>query len=461
MRILTEDGFQEFKGFISRGVPEKLWKLRFDDNTEIKATSDHRFYTSTGWKRVDQMHQDEQLSGKTLVHMSDTIPVPVYDALDITPSHAYYTNGIISHNCNLIYVDEAAWIPNGVAEDFFTAIYPAISAGKTTKIIVTSTPRGYNYFWKIWNEAQKGINGFKPIFVPYSEMPGRDDKWVTEQLRILGEVKFNQEVLCQFLGSSKTLIPGSVLATLSSVPPIYSKDDLDIFVEPQKDHTYFIAVDVAKGTGGDYSTLNVIDITQTPYEQVAKYRSNTISPLLFPDIIADVGKTYNMAYVLIELNVSEQVPYILRNEIEYENILTTTRKNKRQQLSTGFGGGADFQYGVTTDIFVKRTGCATLKEFVSRNQLIIRDMDTIAEANVFVESRGSYAASSGYHDDLMMNLVLFAWATNSTYFKDLTNVDVRAAMYKNQMARIQTDLIPFGFVVNGMEDMEEPVRSDF
>lgn len=460
MRILTDDGFQEFQGFVSRGTPEKLWKLRFDDGTEIKATSDHRFWTDGGWKRVDALHQDEPMSGRRLVHMSETVPVPVYDAVEITPSHAYYTEGLVSHNCNLIYVDEAAWIPNNVAEDFFTAIYPAISAGTTTKIIVTSTPKGYNYFWKLWNDALNGVNGFKPISVPYTEVPGRDQKWADEQLKVLGEVKFNQEVLCQFLGSSRTLIPGSVLATLSPELPRHSKDDLDIYREPQQGNTYFISVDVGKGVGGDYSTFTVIDITQTPYEQVAKYRSNTVSPLLYPNIIADVGKTYNNAYVLIELNVSEQVPYILRNELEYENILTTSRKNKRQELNAGFGG-SDYQFGVTTDVFVKRTGCATLKELVGNQQLILHDSDTIAEANVFVESHGSYAAESGYHDDLMMNLVLFSWATNSSYFKDLTNTDARAVMYKTQMQRIADDLTPFGFVQTGQDDDEAPVRSDF
>ena len=189
-------------------------------------------------------------------------------------------SGIRGKSVNWLYIDEAAIIPNTVAEQFFASVYPTISAGQTTKILPTSTPLGYNHFWKFWNEAEKGANGFEPMFIPYTEIPGRDDAWAEEQLRLLGELKFNQEVLCNFLGSSNTLIAAKTLGSMSSIDPIYMKDGLDIFEDPIPDHTYVMGVDTVRGIGGDYSAFTVVDATTVPYKLVAKYRNNKIPPML-------------------------------------------------------------------------------------------------------------------------------------------------------------------------------------
>lgn len=370
-------------------------------------------------------------------------------------------SGIRGKSVNLLYVDEAAIIPNNIAEEFFTSVYPTISAGETTKILMSSTPLGYNHFWKFWNDAEQGNNGFVPLFIPYWEIPGRTDKWAEEQKAVLGELKYNQEVLCKFLGSSLTLVAADCIAKMSVNRPTYTKDGLDVYHEPTPGRFYCIVADVAKGVGGDYSAFQVIDITESPYRVVAKYRSSEISPLLYPNIINKVGNDYNQAYILIETNISEQVAYILHNELEYENLLFVNRSVKGQIVGGGFGGSGrgKVQFGVNTDKKVKRVGCHNFKAMVEENKLIINDADTISEISTFIEQKGSYAADEGYHDDLVMPLVLFGWLTTMPYFKELNNINLRQIMYEKQMAAIESELTPFGFYDDGSG--EEPAPLDF
>ena len=363
-------------------------------------------------------------------------------------------SGIRGKSVNMLYVDEAAIIPNNVAEDFFTSVYPTISAGETTKILLSSTPLGYNHFWKFWNDAETKANDFVPLFIPYNRIPGRDEKWAEEQKRQLGELKFNQEVLCKFLGSALTLINPDTIGRLSASKYVYSKDGLDVIEEPIKGHTYVMICDTAKGVGGDYSAFTIIDVTESPYKQIAKYRNNKISPLLYPNVIHKVAKDYNMAYVLIEINSSEQVPTILYSELEYENILFVSRTTNGQVVTGGFGSGST-QLGVMTDKKVKRIGCHTIKSLIEEKKLLVQDIDTIAEISTFIEVRGSYAADEGYHDDLMMPLVLFGWLTTNPYFKDLNNVNMREIMYESHIKQIEDELTPFGFYNDGDNDMQD------
>jgi len=366
-------------------------------------------------------------------------------------------SGIRGKSVNLLYVDEAAIIPNTVAEEFFTSVYPTISAGQTTKILLSSTPYGYNHFWKFWNDAEKGRNGFVTLFIPYWKIPGRDEKWAAEQKATLGEVKFNQEVLCNFLGSSLTLIAADTIAQMSFNNPILSRDGLDVYEAPEPKHTYVLVADTAEGVGQDYSAFTVIDITGAPYKLVAKYRNNDISVLLYPNVIHKVAKEYNEAYVLVELNYSDQVPMILHSELEYENILFVNRSATGQVVSGGFGGGKT-QLGVMTDKKVKRTGCHNFKSLVEEKKLLIFDADIISEISTFIESKGSYAADDGYNDDLVMTLVLFSWLTASPYFKDLNNINLREIMYKQRIQAIEDELTPFGFQNDGRDDEGNPLN---
>ena len=360
-------------------------------------------------------------------------------------------SGIRGKSVNWLYIDEAAIIPNTVAEQFFASVYPTISAGQTTKILLTSTPLGYNHFWKFWNEAEKGHNGFEPMFIPYDRIPGRDEAWAEEQLRLLGELKFNQEVLCEFLGSSNTLISAKTLGSMSSIDPIHSKDGLDVYEEPIDGHIYAMGVDTARGVGGDYSAFTVIDVTEVPYRLVAKYRDNKIAPMLFPNIVAKVGNDYNKAYILVEINdIGQQVADILHMELEYDNILTTVKTALKQYLSPGFG--TKTQRGVRMTKQVKRQGCFAVKSLLEEQKLLIFDAETISEFSTFIEKQGTWMADEGYFDDLVMSLVLFAWMTSNPYFKDMTNVDIREKMYKDQMEQIEDDLTPFGAINNGFQE---------
>lgn len=371
------------------------------------------------------------------------------------------TSGIRGKSVNWLYIDEAAIIPNNVAEEFFTSTYPTIMAGETTKVLLTSTPLGYNHFWKYWNDAQEGRNGFVALQIPYWKIPGRDEKWAAEQKAVLGELKFNQEVLCTFLGSSNTLIAADTIARLSPIPFMYEKDGLDILEHPVPGHVYFTTVDTSRGIGGDYSAFTVIDTTEYPYKIVAKYRNNKISPLLYPTVIRTVSKDYNSAYVLVEINdIGQQVADIIHNDLEYENMIWVGSDARYGQVLSSSGRHSIL--GVRTTKQVKRIGCATLKSLIEENKLLVFDRDIISEFSTFIEHNGSFQADEGYNDDLTMTLVLFAWATNDPMFKDLMNASNREAMYSSQMKNIEDELTPFGYIDNGQYDepMMEVLNGD-
>lgn len=377
------------------------------------------------------------------------------------------TSGIRGKSVNWLYIDEAAIIPNNVAEEFFTSTYPTIMAGETTKVLMSSTPLGYNHFWKFWNDAKEGINDFKTLFIPYTAIPGRDERWAQEQKGVLGDVKFAQEVLCSFLGSSYTLIDADTLGRMSPNKFIYSKDNLDVLEEPVRDlvgpdrkvtepgHSYVIIVDTARGVGGDYSAFVVVDISTNPYKIVAKFMDNKIAPLLFPSVIHTVARNYNNAWCLIEINDNgQQVADIMHYELEYEQMLYVNNHSKHGQVvSGGFGGGAS-KSGVRTDKKVKRVGCSQLKTLVEENRLLVQDRDIIAEFSTFIQVKDSYAADEGYHDDLVMPLVLFGWLTTNPYFKELTNVNLRTSIFEHQIQQIEDELTPFGFIEDGRESTE-------
>lgn len=372
--------------------------------------------------------------------------------------------GIRGKSVNLLYIDEAAIIPNTIADQFFTAVYPVISAGQTTKILITSTPLGYNHFWKFWNDAVNKVNDFVPMFIPYNRIPGRNEAWALEQRRQLGELKYNQEVLCKFLGSSLTLIDSSTIEYMSTCPTVYSKDGLDLYEYPikaerddeeklvRKPHSYVIVADTAKGVGGDYSAFVVIDITEVPYKLVGKYRDNKIAPMLYPTIIHKVARDFNDAYVLIETNSSEQVAHILHNELEYGNIVFVNRSTKSGQVVSGGFGGGKTQLGVNTDKRVKRIGCFTFKSLLEEKKLLVFDADVISEISTFIQVRDSYQADEGYHDDLVMPLVLFSWLTTNPYFREMSDVNIREAMYQERIKQIEEEVVPFGFIMSGNEE---------
>ena len=354
---------------------------------------------------------------------------------------------------NIIFLDEFAYVPSNVAEQFFSSVYPTISSGKTTKVMIVSTPHGMNMFYKLWNDAENGRNTYVPIEVHWSEIPGRDEAWKAETIKNTSQSQFNTEFECEFLGSIDTLIAPQKLRTMSYVPPITSNAGLDVFVKPQEGRTYVLTADVSRGTKNDYSAFLVFDVSEMPYRIVAKFRDNEIKPLIFPAKIYDVARAYNQAFVLIEVNdIGEQVATTMQFDLEYDNLIMASMRGRAGQvLGGGFSGGRA-QLGVRTTKAVKRIGCSNLKQMVEDDKLIIQDLQIISELSTFIVKGQSFEADDGCTDDLVACLFIFAWATDQTYFKELTDMDIRQTMMREQQDMLEQDMAPFGFVVTGLED---------
>ncbi len=367
---------------------------------------------------------------------------------------AYATSaaGVRGGSYNLIFLDEFAFVPKNMADEFFTSTYPVISSGKTTKVIIVSTPYGLNHFYKMWVDATEGRSTYKPLEVHWSMVPGRDAAWKDETIRNTSEEQFRQEFETEFIGSSATLISGAKLRSLAFNNPISQMDGLDTYEEPVPGKMYICTVDCAEGVEQDYSTINVIDVSETPYRQVAKYRNNKLPLLFFPTVIYSIAKKYNEAYALIETNnIGQQVVDILHYDLEYENIYKLEHHHiKGQSISGGFKRSTSF--GIKTTKSVKKIGCANLKTLIENDKLIIRDFDTIAEMNTFVRVRDSYEAEEGNNDDLVMGLVIFAWLTAQTFFKDSTNIDIRKLMLAEQNMLVEENLAPVGFIDDGLKE---------
>jgi len=354
---------------------------------------------------------------------------------------------------NIIFLDEFAYVPANVAEQFFSSVYPTISSGKSTKVMIVSTPHGMNMFYKLWVDAEEGRNTYVPIEVHWSEVPGRDEAWKAETIKNTSEAQFNTEFECEFLGSIDTLISPSKLRVMTYREPKQSNAGLDVHIPPQQGHTYVLTADVSRGTANDYSAFCVFDVTQMPYKLVAKFRDNELKPLIFPSKIYDVARAYNQAFVLIEVNdIGEQVANAMQFDLEYDNLVMASMRGRAGQvLGGGFSGGRA-QLGVRTTKAVKKIGCSNLKQLVEDNKLIVEDYDAINELSTFIVKGQSYEADDGCNDDLVACLFIFAWMTDQQYFKELTDSDIRKTMMREQQDSLEQDMAPFGFVVNGLED---------
>ena len=352
---------------------------------------------------------------------------------------------------NIIFLDEFAHVPQNIAEQFFTSVYPTISSGESTKVLIVSTPLGLNMFYKMWVEAEEGRSEYVPIEVHWSEMPGRDEKWKLQTIRNTSEVQFTQEFECEFVGSTYTLIAPSKLRTMVFQTPIYKKNNLDVYEQPKKNHTYALIADTAQGKGVDFSAFSVFDVSEVPYKQVAVYRDNQISPMLYPNVIYQVGMKYNIAHVLVEVNdIGSQVADTLHYDLEYENIMIITMRGRAgQQIGGGFA--KNIQLGLRTSKQIKRIGCAALKDLIEQDQLIIPDFNTIKELTTFALQNNTYQAEEGSHDDIAMTLVIFGWLVQQRYFKEMTNMDIRKKMWEEQMETLEQDMLPFGIIDDGRD----------
>ena len=354
---------------------------------------------------------------------------------------------------NMIFLDEFAFVPTNVAEDFFSSVYPTISSGKSTKVIIVSTPNGMNLFYKLWVDAENKRNSYNIVDVHWSQVPGRDEKWKNETIANTSEEQFKREFECEFLGSANTLIHPTKIKSMAFKNPITSNAGLDMYEKPQHGSTYVIVADVSRGTNNDYSAFIVFDVSTVPYNIVAKYRDNQIKPMLFPNIIHDVAKAYNMAYVMVEVNdIGEQVATALQFDLEYENLIMASMRGRAGQVVGGGFSGGKAQLGVRTTKAVKRLGCSNIKQVIETDKMIINDYDLITELSTFILKGQSYEAEEGHTDDLAMCCVLFGWLVEQTYFKELTDDDIRARMFAEQQNQLEQDMAPFGFMDDGIQE---------
>jgi hypothetical protein len=352
---------------------------------------------------------------------------------------------------NILFLDEFAFVPNHIADSFFASVYPTITSGKNTKVIIVSTPHGMNHFYRMWSDAEKGKNEYIPTDVHWSEVPGRDDAWKEQTIANTSEQQFKIEFECEFLGSIDTLIAASKLKSLVYDNPLKSNAGLDVYEEPQKNHDYLITVDVARGVGEDYSAFICADITSFPHKIVAKYKNNDIKPMLFPNIIYEVAKNYNSAYILCEVNdVGDQVASLLHYDLEYQNVLMCSMRGRAGQVVGQGFSGKKTQLGVKMSKTVKKVGALNLKTMIEENKLLFNDLDIISELTTFISKNNSFEAEDGCHDDLAMCLVIYAWLVAQDYFKELTDQDIRKRLYEEQKNQIEQDMAPFGFMDDGL-----------
>jgi len=356
---------------------------------------------------------------------------------------------------NILFLDEFAFVPNHIADSFFASVYPTITSGKSTKVIMVSTPHGMNHFYRMWHDAERKQNEYVPTSVHWSEVPGRDEKWREQTIANTSEQQFKVEFECEFLGSVDTLINPAKLRALVYDKPLQSSNGLDVYEEPKKDHEYMCTVDVARGMDNDYSAFVVVDITSYPHQVVAKYRTNSIKPMLFPSIIHDTIRWYYNAWVLCEVNdIGDQVASILNYALEYPNLLQCSMRGRAGQIVGQGFSGKKTQLGVKMSKAVKALGCSNLKTMIETDKVVFKDYEIISELTTFIQKRTSFEAEEGCNDDLAMCLVIYAWMVDQDYFKELTDQDVRKRLYEDQKDQIEQDMAPFGFISDGLDDDE-------
>lgn len=439
MKILTAEGFKKFDGWVCRD-PATIHRIEFSDDSYLRCTRDHKILLKNGnFVACAQLKPGEITFGGLVIEniIEEEHKEHVYDALNVQDTHSYYTNNVISHNC--VFCDEFSFVNK--AEVFYTSTFPVISSGTDSKFIISSTPNGVgNMFYKLWEGAVQGTNEYKPFRIRWQDVPGRDEKWKAQTIANTSERQFRQEHDCQFLGSAATLIDSDTLLGLKAKEPIKVWKDISYYIEPEPNHSYIMTVDVSRGRGQDYSTCSVYDVTDKTFFLVATYRSNMISPLLFPEYVVRLAKTYNNALVIIENNDSgEVVCNAVYYEYEYENTFVSS--------SVKSGG-----IGVRMTKRVKRIGCSNLKDLIESGRLQVYDANLIQELCAFEPHGDSFAARGNNHDDLVMNAVLFSWFVSSDLFASYSNHVLTDLLYAEHVKEIEDDVMPFGFINNHTND---------
>jgi len=356
-------------------------------------------------------------------------------------------SSIRGFSANIIMLDEFAFVEK--AAEFYTSTYPVISSGKNTQVIITSTANGVgNQFYKIWESAVQGLSEFKPFRVDWWDVPGRDEAWKKLTISNTSELQFQVEFGNTFHGTGDTLISADTLLNLKSKLPLHILDyNTKIYQEAISGHEYVMMVDVGRGIGQDYSTFNIIDVSVKPFKQVATFRNNTISPLLFPNIIYKFATLYNHCLVVVENNDHGIVVCNgLHYDLEYENLFFESAIKSDK-------------IGIAMTRKVKRIGCSTFKELLENNKLEIIDDNTIQEITCFEARGNSFEASNGNHDDLVMNFIMFGYFVGTNFFNELTNISLKDILYQKKIQEIEDNIVPFGFIDNGSNNVHNIERT--
>jgi hypothetical protein len=435
--VLTDNGWSDFSG-IKITESDTSLSIKLQRNS-LTCSFDHRIMTKRGWVNAQQLKIGDRCITKNGYDAVVSIKaikgkIKLYDLIGVQKESRYYTNNILSHNC-----DEFAHLRSNLADEFIASVFPTLSSAKSSKLVLISTPKGLNHFHKMWVDASEGKTDFVPVEGRWQENPTRSNEWAEKERSNLGEVRFRQEILCSFEGSSYTLVDGSILAGIATIDPIYSKEKFKIFKKPVQAGSYVVSVDVSRGRHMDYTAFSVIDVSKLPYEVVAIYKDNTISTLELPHLIFNTARQYNNAYILIESNdLGEEVANTLWYEYDYENMHFSDGKNAK-----GFPG-------VRTTAKVKSVGCAVLKELVEKEQLIINSHDIIEELGKFAKKHKSYAAEdTKINDDLCTTLWLFSWFTKQTEFQNISSSNIAQILAEKKKQHIDDYMTPFGFFDDG------------
>lgn len=451
LKIKTTAGWETFKG-IKRTRKQQTINLLFDNGKSISCTPNHRMETINGWVCAKDITEFDNIITDcgitTLNSMMDNVSEDVFDILHTSKTNSFFVNGISVHNCVLL--DEFAFVDNNLAKEFMESVYPTISSGTTTKIIIVSTPHGMNHYYEMWEAARLGRSEFVPIEVKWNEVPGRDEAWKQKQIKNTNLQSWLQEFECAFLGSSTTLLSADALEYLLAnvQEPIKVTDNMNIYEEPKDGYVYALTVDVSRGQGLDYQAFSVTDVTNFPYKQVLTFRDNKMSPTVYPTLIKSIAEKYNYAHILVEISdIGGQVADMLVGDLDTENVIRVRAVPGKGQF-IGFGVGGKVYNGLKTSPATKRIGCADLKTLIENHKLLVPDRETVKEFTTFVADTQSFAAEEGKHDDLVMSLVLFGWLSHQRYFRQETQ-DIRAHLEEENQKYLDSQMTPFGIIDDG------------
>ena len=456
--MITDNRFSVIKtcrqaGKTTTSAAVILWHVLFNESYTIAILANKLSTAREILSRVQRAYENLPMWLQQGVIVWNKTSIELENGSQIIASSTA-SSAIRGYSINFLYLDEFAFVPRNIQDDFFTSVYPTIISGTNTKVVITSTPNGFDLFYKIWINSVENRNEYSNFMVNWWDVPGRDEEWKQKTIANTSEDQFRQEFDAEFLGSANTLISPNILKILAFIDPKSKHYDgsLSIYEEPEDGRNYFLVADVSRGVGIDSSAFLVYDVTEMPYKVVAAYKNNLIEPILYPEIIYQVARSYREAFVMIEINDNgQQIADILHQDLEYENIVYTTVKGRAGQV-LGAGFAPNTQRGVRTTKQVKRLGCVNMKTMIEKQQIILNDFNVINELSTFIHKGNSYEAESGSHDDLVMCLVLLSWATTQTFFKELTDTDFRAKILAEREKMWEDEVLPFAFYDDGQSD---------